>query len=89
MPVTHAQIEKIIKLATMYGAKRLILFGSAVTAPTTARDIDLACDGIDGWKLYELASRLENELNISLDITPLKPTNRFTEYIESKGKVLL
>ncbi|MBI4648405.1 MAG: nucleotidyltransferase domain-containing protein [Bacteroidia bacterium] len=89
MSVTHAQIERIIILAKIYGAKRLILFGSAVASPSKARDIDLACDGIPGWKLYELAARLEDELHISLDITPLKPPNKFTKYIESKGEVLL
>ena len=67
----------------------MILFGSALDKPENARDIDIACDGIQGWKLYEMAARLENELGASLDIVPLSPPNRFTRLIEAKGKNLL
>jgi len=48
-------IEKIIRLSEDYGATRLILFGSYAETPSDAGDIDLACDGIHGWKLYEFA----------------------------------
>lgn len=89
MPITQAQIEKIISLARSYGATRLILFGSIIEKPTEARDIDIACDGVAGWKLYELAARLEEELHAPLDLVPLSPPSRFTRYIASKGKIIL
>jgi predicted nucleotidyltransferase len=82
-------LERIKALAKAYGATRLILFGSAVSNPEKARDIDLACDGISGWKLYELAARLEEELRIPMDLIPLNPQNRFTRMIERKGKALI
>jgi uncharacterized protein len=89
MAINQPQIEKLISLAKSYGATRLILFGSAQESPTTARDLDLACDGVQGWKLYALAARLEEELHTPLDIIPLSPPTRFTRLIESKGRVLL
>ena len=89
MAVTQKQIEKIIALAKVYGATRLILFGSAVETPEKARDIDLACDGVEGWKLYELASKLEEELGTNLDIVSLSPSSRFTKLVEARGKMLL
>lgn len=89
MPVTQDQIDRIIDVAKKYGATRLILFGSAVDMPEEARDIDIACNGVEGWKLYEFAAKLEEDLHMPLDIVPLHPPTRFTEYIESKGKVLL
>lgn len=89
MAIGQAQIQKIINLAKAYGAVRLILFGSSVESPEDARDIDLACDGVPGWKLYELAARLEQELHAPLDIVPLNPPTRFTRLIERRGKVLL
>lgn len=89
MAISQAQIEKIVSLAKDYGATHLILFGSAAEMPDRARDIDLACDGVPGWKLYALAARLEEELKISLDIVSLSPPSKFTEYIKAKGKVLL
>jgi predicted nucleotidyltransferase len=89
MPITQAQIEKIVSLARSYGATRLILFGSIIEKPTEARDVDIACDGVVGWKLYELAARMEEELHTPLDLVPLSPPSRFTRHIESKGKILL
>ncbi len=88
MAITKEQIEKVISLAKSYGATRLILFGSAAKKPAEARDIDIACDGVPGWKLYELAARLEDELGTSLDVVPLTPPSKFTEYIQTKGRVL-
>ena len=89
MAINQSQIEKLVSLARSYGATRLILFGSALESPATAKDLDLACDGVQGWKLYALAARLEEELRTSLDIIPLSPPTRFTRLIESKGRVLL
>ena len=88
MSITQEQIEHAIALAKAYGASRLILFGSAVSDPEHARDLDLACDGVSGWKLYELGARLEEQLRIPLDLVPLDPPTRFTRLIEQRGKVL-
>ena len=84
-----SSIQKAISMAKAYGATRLILFGSALETPAQARDLDLACDGIPGWKLYELAARLEEELGTLVDLVPLTPTTRFTRRIEMQGRVLL
>jgi predicted nucleotidyltransferase len=89
MAIHQDQIDRAIALAKTYGATRLILFGSAATEPTQARDLDLACDGITGWELYELGARLEEELQVPLDLIPLSPPNRLTRMIERRGKVLL
>jgi len=89
MAIQKAHIERIITLAKTYGATRLILFGSAAEKPEDANDIDIACDGIPGWKLFEFAAKLEDELGKSLDIVSLSPPSRFTEYIKTNGKILL
>lgn len=89
MALTKEQIEKIITLSKAYGATRLILFGSVVETPEEARDIDIACDGVSGWKLYELGARIEEELHMPLDLVPLSPPTRFNKLIESKGEVIL
>lgn len=89
MAISQAQLDRAIGLAKAYGATRLILFGSAATAPEQANDLDLACDGVTGWKFYELGARLEEELRIPLDLVPLSPPTRFTRLIERRGTVLL
>lgn len=83
------KITRIRQLAKEYGGTRLILFGSILDNPSEARDIDLACDGITGWKLYEFAAKLEDELRMPFDVIPLSPSNRFTKYVEKKGKIIL
>ena len=89
MAFDQEKIDKITLLAKNYGATRLILFGSAKDFPDTARDVDLACDGVPGWKLYELAARIENEIQVPLDLIPLSPPSRFTELVERKGRRLI
>jgi len=89
MAIRQEQLDQAIALAKAYGATRLILFGSTATKPEQARDLNLACDGVSGWKFYELGARLEEELRIPLDLVPLSPPNRFTCLIERRGKVLL
>jgi predicted nucleotidyltransferase len=89
MSIRQDQLDRVIALAIDYGATRLILFGSAATTPELARDLDLACDGVSGWSLYELGARLEEELQIPLDLVPLTPPTRFTRLVERQGKVLL
>ncbi len=89
MKVDDRTLNRIVEIARSYGVNRLILFGSALETPESVRDLDLACEGVEGWKLYELGAMIENELCISLDLIPLSPPNRFTRYIESKGKRLI
>jgi len=88
MAITSLQIDRCVSIASKFGAKRLILFGSAMESPETARDIDLACDGVDGWKFFELGASIEEEIGIPVDIVPLEPTTRFTRYIAKKGRVV-
>lgn len=83
------KLETVIKIARMYGATRLILFGSTLDTPSQAHDLDLACDGVPGWNLYALAARLEEELHIPVDLVPLTPPSRFTRWIETQGRKLL
>ena len=89
MAFSKEQFDIISTVARSYGVTRLILFGSAQDSPETARDIDLACDGVSGWKLYELAARLEEQIKAPLDLVPLTPPNRFTRMIERRGRRLI
>jgi predicted nucleotidyltransferase len=89
MAIKHSHIEKSKDICKKYGVTRLILFGSAATDPDEARDLDLAIDGIDDWKFFELGGVLENELNLPIDLIPLNPPNRFTRLVEKNGIVLL
>ena len=88
MPIKKSQLDQCIAFSKAYGATKLILFGSAFENPDIANDIDLTCDGIDGWKIYELGARLEELISVPVDLVPLKPSSRFTKYVERKGRVV-
>ena len=76
-------------MARSFGATRLLLFGSALENPANARDLDLACAGVPGWKLFELSAALEETLRVPLDVVPLDPPTPFTQLIEQRARVLL
>jgi predicted nucleotidyltransferase len=82
-------LENAVRVARRFGAKRLLLFGSGLEHPATACDLDLACAGVPGWKLFELSSALEETLGVPLDLVPLDPPTPFTRLIEKRARVLL
>jgi len=82
-------LSNAVRVARQFGATRLLLFGSALENPATARDLDLACAGVPGWKVFELASALEEALRVPLDLVPLDPPTPLTRLIEQRARVLL
>ena len=89
MALEQTQLDRAVAMAKAFGATRLILFGSALQGLDRARDLDLACDGVDGWKLYELGAQLEEALRVPVDLIPLSPPTRLTKIIEAQGRVLV
>ncbi len=87
MHVTPDHIAHIIARAKDYGARRLILFGSALDTPEEANDIDLAAD-IPGLDLYLFAGTVENELRCIIYIVPLDIDSPFIEAVKRRGKVI-
>lgn len=82
-------LAKAVQVARSFGATRLLLFGSAAKHPAHARDLDLACAGVPGWKLFELSAALEEALRVPLDLVSLEPATSFTRLIQRHSRVLL
>ena len=82
-------LPNAVVVARRFGAKRLLLVGSALENPAQARDLDLACAGVPGWKLFELSAVLEESLGMPLDLVPLDTPTPFTRLIEKRARVLL
>jgi predicted nucleotidyltransferase len=89
MRIDENTIKTITSIAKEYGATQMFLFGGALESPADARDIDLACGGVTGWKLFELAAQLEDTLHINFDLVSMDPSSRFTRHIEANGKRLI
>ncbi len=86
--VTSEQINKCVEIARRYGARKLVLFGSAVTDPENARDIDLLCEGVVGPSFFEMAGMMEHEAHASVDVVPGLPRTRFVEVNERRGRMI-
>ena len=81
-------INRAIKICRKHGVTKLILFGSAVNNLENARDLDLAVEGIQGWKIIELAAELENDLVINVDVVSIKGNDAFINHILPRSRVL-
>ena len=84
--LTREAIERCKAVAKQFGANRLVLFGSAAESHT-ARDIDLACDGVTGWDFFRFGAALEEALSMPVDLVPLRD-DRFSKYVTSRGQVI-
>jgi predicted nucleotidyltransferase len=87
--VTAEVLNEAVETAREYGATELILFGSALDPAATPRDIDLACRGVLGWKIFNFGAALEDRLDMPVDLVPLDKPSRFGRWIEAHGRRLL
>jgi uncharacterized protein len=87
--VTTEVLDEAVATAREYGATELILFGSALDPTRNPRDLDLACRGVEGWKIFGFGAALEERLDMPVDVVPLDEPNDFTRLIEARGRRLL
>ncbi|MCX7049998.1 MAG: DNA polymerase III subunit beta, partial [Candidatus Sumerlaeota bacterium] len=71
MAVTMQEIETSKRFLISKGARRIILFGSALKAPDKARDLDIACEGIKPEEFYSVAGELTWMLRRDVDLIEL------------------
>ena len=88
MAISQEDLEKSIAILRRFGATKIVLFGSAAESLESARDLDLACDGIDGWEFFCAGAQLEDALPVPVDLVALSPPSRFTRHIEKWGRVV-
>jgi hypothetical protein len=86
--MTQTVLDRCTEIARAFGATKLVLFGTAADFPEMARDVDLACAGVQGWDLYRFGAKLEEALGRSVDVVPLRAGDRFSEYILETGRTL-
>lgn len=88
MAVTQEAIDKAIEISKQYGVTKLILFGSSLEDLNMASDLDLACESELGWRFFEYSAKLDEELDVKVDIIPIDNDSRFANYIRKVGKII-
>jgi predicted nucleotidyltransferase len=88
MAVTPDMVQAAVALLRRHGAERVVVFGSSLTAPETARDLDLACSGVPPRDFLPTLADLADHLAISVDLVDLTDDTPFTRLISRRGKVV-
>jgi predicted nucleotidyltransferase len=88
MAVTQQHIDKAIELAKEYGATKVLLFGSALSDPENANDLDIGVFGISDEHFFQFGGTLDIELGFNVDVIPLKQNSPFVDYIIKHGKYI-
>ena len=83
--ITDKEKQTIIKTATKYHAKRVILFGSALSPDKEIRDIDVGVEGIEEKDFFTFYGELMCALSKPVDVIDLSIESRFSELVNREG----
>jgi predicted nucleotidyltransferase len=84
MELLPRAVEALVRL----GARKVVLFGSAATAPATARDIDLAVEGIPPERILDADVAVMDILQQPFDLVSKELNPQFFAIVSRYGKVL-
>ncbi len=86
--ITDTDKSIIEKLARKYHAKRVVLFGSSLSATKKYGDIDIGVEGVEGKDFYAFYGELLCALSKPIDIIDLSKKTRFIELVLREGTPL-
>ncbi|MFH0880294.1 MAG: hypothetical protein V2A34_11325 [Lentisphaerota bacterium] len=82
------KLKRATEILRSMGATRVLLFGSAVEHPDTARDVDLAVEGIPPEKILAADVAVYRELEAPLDLVSREDNPAFFEVIRDYSRTL-
>lgn len=88
MTLSEDQLNQAVGVLRKLGARRVLLFGSLATAPETARDVDLAVEGIPLSRLLEADARVHDILRVPTDLISREESPRFFDLVTRTARVL-
>lgn len=89
MIVTEETFNTAAEIARRFNSTRFFVFGSAIDPSRTPHDLDFACEGVPGWKLFQLGAALEEALRMPVDLIPLDEPSEFGRMVVSQGRRLV
>ena len=88
MAIHASEIEAGVRILKDLGARRVFLFGSALTSPGTARDLDLACEGLPPARYFQAVGALIASLGRDVDLIDLSKESSLTRFIRKHSRVV-
>ena len=88
MAVKLDRLPEAVAALVKLGAKRVILFGSAVDDPERAVDLDLAVEGIPPGRVLDADVALMDILQQPFDLVSRELNPQFFAVVRQYGKVL-
>jgi predicted nucleotidyltransferase len=88
MKVSDDKLQAAVRVLRAMGARRVLLFGSAVETPETAHDIDLAVEGIPVRNILEADVAVCEVFEGPTDLVTREENPGFFELIERRCRVL-
>ena len=83
--ISEEDKRTVLRLARKYGARRIVLFGSACDPTMKNRDIDLAVEGVPDELFFKFYGELMFSLSQPVDLVDLTRKTRFSEILVSEG----
>jgi predicted nucleotidyltransferase len=88
MKITDQQLQAVVDILRAMGARTVILFGSMVESPETARDVDIAVEGIPLRKILDADVAVHDLLGAPTDLVSREENPAFYELVKDYGRVL-
>ncbi len=88
MKISQKKLETVVEILKSFGADRVIVFGSYVSSPDTARDIDLGVEGIPLSRLGAAEMAIYQVLRRPFDLVSREETPEFFALIAKNSGTL-
>ena len=88
MVVSEQKLESMTAALRKMGATKVLLFGSFATFPATARDIDVAVEGIPLDRILEADVAVHEILQVPTDLLSKEENVEFFEMIQESSRTL-
>jgi predicted nucleotidyltransferase len=88
MAVSIEQLQEVVRVLRQEGARRVLLFGSAVRNLTDARDIDIAVEGVPLGRILHADVAVNDLLGVPTDLVSREENPGFFDLISQGSRVL-
>ena len=83
-----ADRDAIVSAARRHQAKRVLIFGSALSSSGEAHDIDMGVEGVPPSRFFDFYADVMFSVSKPVDIVDLSVRSSFTDMVRREGKAI-